>query len=106
MVVYTYSTEEAAPCVKLEIILNSGVTVGEYHAYVGDDPALNAAAPGSYTDIQYPPEWVGQTWKALQVFEYCHGDVIDGEAIDLVDDDGKAGVWIGLHLVACRTVAL
>ena len=55
---------------------------------MGDDPALKAAAPGSYTDIQYPSEWVGQSWSALQTFKYTHGDVMeDGTVIDLIDDN-------------------
>lgn len=104
-VVYTYSTAEGTPSVQIEVILNAGVIANEYHAYVGDNPSLKAAAPGRYTDSQYPQEWEGETWSANQVFTYVHGQVLEnGNVIDLIDDDGQVGIWIGLHLSACREV--
>ena len=61
-VVYTYDTTET-PTITIEIVLNSGVKVTEYHAYVGDKPAEKAAAPGSYSDIQYPEKWESESWE-------------------------------------------
>ena len=58
-VVFTYSVAGGTPTVQIEITLNPGFTVNQYHAYIGDNPSYKAAAPGSYTDVQYPPQWVG-----------------------------------------------
>ena len=84
----------------LHFSLNTNVHTHEIHIQVGDDEITHAQAPGRYNYIYSDPD-VEQsgTWSMT----FSDSDPINNseDPIDFFDDEGD-GVWVIIHMVACR----
>ena len=100
---YRYFLDNEVPTLKIRIELDSGISVTEYHAEIGNDPHMKPSAPGSYLDIQYSAE--DELWYLEDTFTYTHGENILDSQINLADPE-EDGIWVILHLVACHFVPI